>query len=114
MQEYSLEELLYEYYDRAERSKAEAENSGEDTDKMEEARLKENLDWAEQEEKRELEELEKKRKAEEEINKQAEDGSMGSVEDLHGDWMKEQVEKEIQQGKELYGEDFGEDISEEF
>lgn len=103
---YSTEELLYEFYDKVERRKAEEESSGQVNDKMEEERLQENLDWAEQEELRELEEL-KQKQAEEAKKKKAD-----PAEDPENQkWMEEQIQKEIKQGKKLFGEEFGEDIN---
>jgi hypothetical protein len=57
LESYTLEELLYEFYDKMERQKAAEERVAQDTDKMEEAKEKEVLDWAEQEERKEMEEM---------------------------------------------------------
>lgn len=99
---YTLEELLYEFYDRIERQKAQEERINSEDDKIEEAKEKEALDWAEQEEKRELEE-ELRAKG----SKQASDPTK-DPENIA--WMEEQLNK----GKQLFGEDFGEDIVEDF
>lgn len=81
---------------------------------MEEERFQENLDWAEEEERKELEALKKKQR-QEALEKKIQDEAMSPLEDEENiKWMEEQVQKEIEQGKELFGDDFGEDIEEEF
>jgi hypothetical protein len=104
LQSYTLEELLYEFYDRIERAKAEQERLEQEDDKIEEGKEQEALDWAERMEKEERE-----------AELRAEAAKAESVEDPTKDpenvrWMEEQ----IQQAKELYGDSFGEDISENF
>lgn len=101
LESYTLEELLYEFYDKMERTKAAEERVNDDTDKIEEAKEKEVLDWAEQEEKKELEEMRAaadKAKADPTQNPE------------NVKWMEEQLDKY----KQVYGESFGEDIDEEF
>ncbi len=105
MLSYTTEELIYEFYDRIERRLAEEERINTESDKIEEDKEKAILDWAEQEEKKELAAL-KGESAQEEAK---------PVQDPTKDpanlaWMEEQ----LQQGKEVYGEDFGEDIEERF
>jgi hypothetical protein len=92
---YTLEELLFEYHDKDQRHLAELMSSEQEADNIERDRLQTNLDWAEQEELKE-------RKAEEEkkIKQEADEK-----------WMQEQLLKE---GKGQFGEDFGNDISEDF
>lgn len=98
---YTLEELLYEFYDKMERQKAAEERLAQETDKIEEAKEKEVLDWAEQEEKKELEEM----------KRMAEKASIDPTKDPENvKWMNEQLEKY----KQVYGESFGEDIDETF
>ena len=97
---YTLEELLYEYHDKIEREKADKLRLDEDTDKIEEERSKVNLDWAEQEEQRELEEARKKAEEDETIKVTEDDEK----------WMKEQLEKD----KAQFGEDFGDDVELKF
>lgn len=99
---YTLEELLYEFYDRIERDKAEEERRNLETDRIEDDKERAVLDWAEAEEKRELEAM------------KAEAGKV-KKEDPTKDpdniaWMEEQ----IQQAKEKFGDSFGEDIEESF
>lgn len=101
LESYTLEELLYEFYDKMERTAAAEERVTQDADKMEEAKDKEVLDWAEQEEKKELEEM----------RKQADKTATDPTKDPENvKWMKDQLEK----AKQTYGESFGEDIDEEF
>lgn len=97
LESYTLEELLYEFYDRMERQKAAEERAIKDTDKMEEVKEKEVLDWAEAEEKKELEEMQKL------ADKHSKDPSQ-APENIK--WMQEQLTK----AKEVYGDSFGEDI----
>lgn len=99
LQTYSFEELLYEFYDRIERAKAAEESIERQSDKIEEDKEKEVLDWAEQEEKKELEEIARK------------EGKLPPKVDVtqleeNRKWMEEQLR--IQ--KELHGEDFGEEF----
>lgn len=89
LDEYTPEELYYEYCDHSERIKAAENMADEASDKIEDDKFKDAMDWAEEEELRELEELKK--------NKQKE-------------WMK----KELEKNKEELGEDFGEDLSLDF
>ncbi len=98
LQSYTLEELLYEYHDKVERRKAEEDISEKDADRMEEGRIQDNLDWAEEEERKELEALkqseadEAQRKAEEQI----------------------EIERQIEIAKDTKGGDFGDDIDTDF
>ena len=102
---YSLEELLYEFYDKIERRKAEEERIHSESDKIEEEKEQAVLDWAEQEEQRELEAL--KAKAAHQEGKPV----LDPIKDPKNvAWMEEQLAK----GKELFGNSFGEDIADEF
>jgi hypothetical protein len=103
---YTLEELLYEFYDRIERTKAEAERLEREDDKIEEDKERAAVDWAEQEEKRELEAAMKAEAAKAE-SKPVEDPTKDPANIA---WMEEQVQK----AKEVFGESFGEDIEENF
>lgn len=102
---YTLEELLYEFYDKIERRAAEEERSESDSVKIEEDKEKSVLDWAEQEEKRELEELKSKAASEEAKPTQDPTKDPENVK-----WMENQLE----QGKKIFGESFGDDIEEDF
>ena len=110
---YTLEELLYEFYDRIEREKARYEQTEQETDKIEDDREKDNLDWAEEEERKEMEALKAAKKDMVELSDQEiADSIINDPENQK--WMQEQLEKEIAEGKATFGEDFGEDIEEEF
>jgi hypothetical protein len=102
---YSLEELLYEFYDKIERRAAEEERSESDSVKIEEDKEKEVLDWAEAEEKRELEAL--KAKAAEEETKPTQDPTKDPE---NVKWMEDQ----LTQGKKIFGDSFGDDIEDDF
>lgn len=101
LESYTLEELLYEFYDRMERQKAAEERTIQEADKMEADKEQEVLDWAEQEEKKEMEAL---RQA---ADKAAADPTK-NPENIK--WMNEQLERY----KQEYGESFGEDIDDTF
>lgn len=66
--------------------------------------MQESLDWAEAEEKRELEQLKLQEQKKQPEPEQDEDPL---VDDSNREW----VEKQLKQAKELYGQDFGEDLS---
>lgn len=99
LKEYTFEELLYEFYDRIEREAAAEEIAEQQTDKIEEAKDQAAMDWAEQEEKRELEE-----QARREQGLPPEDPTKDPA---NVKWMQEQVAKQ----KQLLGDDFGEDFN---
>jgi len=99
---YTLEELLYEFYDKIERKKAEQERVNSENDKIEADKEKEVLDWAEEEERKELEALKKEAGNKQEIDPTKDPDNVA--------WM----EKQLQQGKAIFGESFGEDIEESF
>jgi hypothetical protein len=102
---YSTEELLYEFYDKIERRLAEEERVNSDADKIEEDKEKAVLDWAEQEELKEIESL----KAQAGVH--ASESTQNPAEDPNNvAWMEEQIAK----AKEIYGDTFGEDIHGEF
>ena len=93
LQEYTLEELYYEYRDRVERDAAAEEATEEAADTIDQKKLDETLDWAQKEEEAELATLAEKAK-------QASDS----------DWMT----KHLQEAKQEFGDDFGDDIAEDF
>jgi len=101
LQEYTFEELLYEFYDKMERQKAAEERATQETDKIEDAKEKEVLDWAEAEEKKELESMQK------EADKYKQDPTK-IPENIK--WMAAQLAK----AKEVHGESFGEDVAVDF
>lgn len=97
LQTYTLEELLYEFHSVQQQKLARTEAAEEENDRIEEESEKEAQDWADRME------------AEEE---EAEAAALADP-SKHPDnvkWMEEQLRVE----KELYGEDFGEDISTDF
>ena len=102
---YTLEELLYEFYDKIERRAAEEERSESDSVKIEEDKEKSVLDWAEQEEKKELEAL--KAKAADEEAKVTQDPTKDPE---NVKWMEDQ----LTQGKKIFGDTFGENIEDDF
>lgn len=97
---YTTEELIYEFYDRIERSKAETERLEREDVKIEESKDKANEDWAEKMEKEELEAEMRKAGA---TSQSAPDPTKDSANIA---WM----EKQIQEAKQIYGDTFGEDI----
>jgi len=98
LQSYTFEELLYEFFDRIERSNARKEQLELEDVKIEEAKEKAVLDWAELEELKEMQA---------EAAKSEQDPTKASD---NVKWMEEQIEK----AKEDFGESFGEDIDETF
>lgn len=105
LQSYSLEELLYEFYDRIERQKAEEERLEREDDKIEEDKERQALDWAEIEEKRELDKL-KAQSAQ--VEAKVSQDPTKDPENVK--WMEEEVRK----AKQIFGESFGENIEENF
>lgn len=100
---YTLEELLYEFYDRIERQKAADEALEQDGVKIEEDKDRAAEDWAE---KMEREEREAEMRAEASKSKTVDP----TTDPENVKWMEEQ----IQANKEIHGETFGEDIDESF
>ena len=106
LQTYTLEDLLYEFYDRIERQKAQQEQLEQDNDKIEENKEKAALDWAEEEERKELA-AETSRKFKESDKSQP---SNPASDPTNIAWM----EKQLEDAKQVFGEDFGEDIDDNF
>jgi len=102
---YTLEELLYEFYDRIERSKAEDERIEQDSVKIEEDKSKSDEDWAEK-----MEREEREAALRGEAKKSEEPLKDPTKDPVNIAWMEEQIQK----GKEEYGESFGENIDEGF
>lgn len=99
-----MEELLYEFYDRIERNKAEEERLEQDSVKIEEDKDKANEDWAEKMEREEREaELRKSANKPETIVDPTKDPKNIA-------WMEEQMRA----AKVIHGDTFGEDIEENF
>lgn len=102
---YTTEELLYEFYDRIERQKAESERLEQEDVKIEEAKDKEAEDWAEKMEREEREAEMRAEAAKSEANK-----SDPTKDPANIAWMEEQ----LRIGKAVHGETFGEDIDDQF
>lgn len=102
---YTLEELLYEFYDKIERRAAEEERSELDSVKIEEDKEKKVLDWAEEEERKEMEALKSQASKEEAQVTQDPTKDPANIK-----WMEEQMN----QGKKIFGDSFGDDIEEDF
>jgi hypothetical protein len=105
LQTYTLEELLYEFYDKIERRAAEVEREEASIEMQEDSKEKADLDWAEQMEREELEQLKVKAAAEEEARKQDPTKDPENIK-----WMEEQMRI----AKAQFGDTFGEDIEEKF
>jgi hypothetical protein len=102
--EYTLEELLYEFYDRVERQAAEQERIKDLEVQEEVSKEKADLDWAEKMEQEEMAELKAKAA-------QASAPAADPTKDPENvKWMEEQMRIH----KEQFGETFGEDIEESF
>lgn len=100
---YTLEELLYEFYDRIERRAAEEERLELEDDKIEEEKEQADLDWAEREEKKDLETLKAKAT-------QASAPPDPTKDPANVKWMEDQIAA----AKKIHGDTFGEDIDDNF
>lgn len=110
LETYTVEELLYEFYDRQERELAADSHVDQDADRIETKKVQENLDWAEEEERKELEALRLKQAGE-----AAPAEPINPLEDpSNKEWMQKQIEQDLELAKETFGSDFGEDIDEDF
>ena len=98
LKEYTLEELAYEYYNVIEREAFAAEVRQKEQDKIEEEKWDEAEDWADRMEREEAEAAQKSQEYD----------PLNDPEELK--WMEEQIKKD----KEMYGDDFGEDLSMSF
>jgi hypothetical protein len=94
---YSLEELAYEYYSVQEREVARDEFVQSESDKIEEAKLEDADKWADEMEKEEME-----RAVKAPPNPAQDPANLA--------WMEEEIKKD----KELFGENFGEDLNLDF
>ena len=102
---YTLEDLLYEFYDKVERRLAEEERNEQGEINEEIAKEQQDLDWAEQMEKEDLAAMQTKIAKVEEAKAQDPTKDPDNVR-----WMEDQ----IRLAKEQLGESFGEDIEEDF
>jgi fumarylacetoacetate (FAA) hydrolase family protein len=100
LQQYSTEELAYEYYLISELQVVKEEKARAEDDRIEEAQLQEAEDWADMME------------AEEEAERQAEEErkKLEKAKAEQEEWM----QKEIEKNKLFFGDDFGEDVSLDF
>jgi len=110
LESYTVEELLYEFYDRQERELAAEAHIDQDADRIETKKVQENLDWAEEEERKELEVL----RAKQEAAEKAEEPVNPLDDPSNQEWMKKKIEEDLALAKETFGSDFGEDIDEDF
>jgi len=109
LQQYTLEELLYEFYDKIERKQAREEQKLKEEEQVEVKKEREALDWAEKMEKEELEAS--KAGDSTSIKKDADNAQKDPTKDPDNiKWMQEQIE----QAKAVYGNSFGEDIDVNF
>lgn len=100
LNDYTLDELAYEYYTLSEREKLQQEQIEHEDDKIEQEKIDNALAWADEEEAKEKEALTQKQ------NKELNPAQ--NPENI--EWMEEQMRI----AKEKYGDSFGEDISENF
>jgi hypothetical protein len=100
LQEYTVEELYYEYRLHGEYTKAADEKETEEKEKIEEQKADDALAWAEAEEAKELAEQQN----------QDDNGKDVKITNEDEKWMRQQIEA----AKATYGDSFGEDITEEF
>jgi hypothetical protein len=102
---YTLEELIYEFYDRVERRLAEEEAVNLENDRIEDDKDKVVEDWIESEEKKELEALKANASK---ASAPVESDPRKDAENIK--WM----EKQLEAAKKVHGESFGEDIEMSF
>lgn len=104
LQEYTLEELAYEYYMVNEKDVYREEMAKDEADKIEEAKLQDEEDWADMMEAQFDEQVEEPKKPEkkEEPPKPVDP----RLDPKNIEWM----EKHIEENKLFFGEDFGEDV----
>lgn len=109
---YTLEELLYEFYDRIERQKAYEEQIEKESDTIERKKDQEASDWADEEEKREKmeETASMSSNSESEMIEQSVEEYDPTQDPDNMRWMEEQIQK----SKQMHGESFGEDIETNF
>lgn len=107
---YTLEELLYEFYEREERAAFDAELVEQETDRIEEEKESAAHAWADEEEAKEEEEYQRYL-AEKAAKEKAKEEPVDPREDPENiEWMNKVIEEE----KKKRGEDFGEDVELEF
>lgn len=94
LQSYTLEDLIYEYYMVTEAEEYKRELEEQEADKIEEAKIKADEDWADAME-----------AEEEEVEEPTQPNPLEDPKN------KEWVEKEIEKSKLFFGDDFGDDIN---
>ena len=100
LETYTLEELLYEFYDKVERNLAEEERTKNEELEVEELKEKDVLDWAAEEERKEAEETAA-------AAKKAPPSPIDPTKDpVNIKWMEEQMRL----AKAQLGDDFGNDL----
>lgn len=111
LQEYTLEELAYEYYLVGEQEAAKRERAEKEADKIEEEKLEADMAWADAEEAREAAELAEQLSNESQQNTKTQDEKYDPLLDPKNiEWMQEEIEK----NKLVFGDDFGEDLNLDF
>jgi hypothetical protein len=110
LQTYTLDQLLYEYYDRIERHAAEQEAVSNEETKKEEDRDKEAQDWADKMEQEELSAAAAAAQGTQPANAEVQPAGDPTKDPANVKWMEEQ----IQMHKQQFGPTFGEDIQEDF
>ncbi len=101
LQDNTIDELLYEFYDRVERKTAEDERADQVELDREDAKEKADLDWAEKMEQEELAQMKAKAAASEEAAKKDPTKDPENIK-----WMEEQMRL----AKEQFGDTFGDDV----
>ena len=102
LQDYTFEELAYEYYAHGENEKAKSERIEQENDKIDKEEHQEASSWADQMEAEEFGEEEPPSSLTETVD------PLKDPENIK--WM----EKQMEEAKAMYGDDFGQDISEDF
>jgi hypothetical protein len=101
---YTLEELLYEFYDKIERSSAEEERSHKDETLTEEAKEKDVMDWIAEEERREAQANTPK------VQSEKKSASVAPTDPTKDPGNMKWMEEQIRLAKQELGDDFGDDL----
>jgi hypothetical protein len=111
LQQYTLEELAYEYYLIGEIAAFKQELANREADRIEEEKLQQAEDWADMmEAEEEAEHQAKLKKEQEETSPEPEEILDPRSDPEQIKWMEEEIKK----NKLLFGDDFGEDVSLDF
>ena len=103
LQQYTFEELMYEYYSVVEHHKSQSERDEKDGDRIEQEQWDEAEDWADQMEEEEEQALKKKKEKPNEPYDPLKDPK-------NVEWMEEELAKD----RERFGDSFGEDLNIDF